>query len=191
MQPGQQAGFDVQFMPSAAGTRTGSLAVGARVYPLAGTGVAPAMPKPQLTIALPLAQSAQQGTVSVTFTGPTATAGSGIVTLQFLPAVTGTSDRAVAFASGGQSAPFTFAAGDIQASFGAGRTAPFQTATTAGRDCFLGPSGQRFGPAVGFNCGRASGLRFDPSQPFGEQSSGSSSRIRQHTNGWPLVVQVL
>jgi hypothetical protein len=141
MQPGQQAGFDVQFMPSAAGTRTGSLAVGARVYPLTGTGVAPAMPKPQLTIALPLAQSAQQGTVTVTFGGPAATAGSGIVTLQFLPAVTGTSDPAVAFASGGQSASFTFAAGDIQASFGAGRTAPFQTGTTAGTIVFSAQAG--------------------------------------------------
>jgi len=132
LQAEQQAGFDVQFMPTAAGTRTGSLVIGAMTYLLTGTGVAPPIPKPQLAITLPAAQSAQQGAVAVAFDRPAATAGSGIVTLQFLPAVAGASDAAIAFASGGQTAPFTFAAGDVQATFGTGRMAAFQTGTTAG-----------------------------------------------------------
>jgi hypothetical protein len=131
LQPGKQAGF-VQFMPTVAGKRTGSFAIGARIYTLTGTGVAPAMPKPRLTVALPLAQSVQQGAVAVAYDGPAATAGSGIVTLQFLPALAVASDPAIAFASCDRTASITFAAGDIQATIGTGRIAAFQTGTTAG-----------------------------------------------------------
>jgi hypothetical protein len=141
LQPGQQSGFDLQFQPAAAGPRTGSLTLGGRIYSLAGTGVAPPMPQPQLIVTLPSAQSAQQGTVSVKFDAPAATSGSGTVTLRFQPSAAGAPDPAIAFASGGQTAPFTFAAGDIQASFGTGRTALFQTGTTAGTVVFLAQTG--------------------------------------------------
>jgi hypothetical protein len=141
LQPGQQSGFDVQFLPSIVGPRTGSLTIGARIYTLTGAGVAPPTPKPQLSVSLPSAQSAQQGTVSVNFDAPALTSGNGTVTLQFLPATAGISDPAIAFASGGQTAPFTFAAGDTQAGFGAGRTAAFQTGTTAGTIVFLAQTG--------------------------------------------------
>ena len=60
LQPGKQAWSDAQFMPTVAVTRTGSLAIGARVYTLTGTGLAPPMPKPRFTVTFPLAQSAQQ-----------------------------------------------------------------------------------------------------------------------------------
>jgi Transmembrane protein 131-like N-terminal/HYDIN/CFA65/VesB-like, Ig-like domain len=141
LQPGQQSGFDMQFLPTAVGPRTGSLAVGARTYTLQGTGVAPPMPQPQLTVSLPSAQSGQQGAVGVNFGAPAATSGSGAVTLQFLPAISGASDPAIAFASGGQTAPFTFAAGDTQATFGTGRMAGFQTGTTAGTIVFTAKAG--------------------------------------------------
>lgn len=78
------------------------------------------MPKPRLTITLPLALSAQQGALAAAFGGPGATAGSGIVTLQFLLAFALASEAAIAFASGGRAVPFTFAAGDILAAFGTG-----------------------------------------------------------------------
>jgi len=141
LQPGQQSGFDLQFQPAAAGPRVGSLTVGGRTYALTGTGVAPPMPKPLLAVSLPSAASAQQGTVSIKFDAPAATSGSGGVTLQFQPSAAGAIDPAIAFASGGQSAPFTFAAGDIQASFGNARTALFQTGTTAGTIVFTAQAG--------------------------------------------------
>ena len=111
------------------------------MYTLTGTGIALPLPKPLLTISLQVAQSARQGTVSVNFDAPAATSGSGTVTLQFLPATAGVSDPAIAFASGGQTAPFTFAAGDIQATFSGGRTAAFQTGTSAGTIVFSAQAG--------------------------------------------------
>lgn len=96
-------------MPSGVGPRTGSLAVGARIYTLTGAGIAPPMPQPQLSISLQAAESAQQGTISMNFGEPALTSGNGTVTLQFLPATAGAADPAIAFASSGRSAPFTFA----------------------------------------------------------------------------------
>lgn len=140
-QPGQQSGFDVQFMPGGVGPRTGSLAVGARIYTLAGAGIAPPMPQPQLSVSLRSAESAQQGTISVNFDAPALTSGNGTVTLQFLPPTAGASDPAIAFASGGQTMSFDFAAGDTQATFATGRSAAFQTGTTAGTIVFLAQTG--------------------------------------------------
>jgi hypothetical protein len=55
--------------------------------------------------------------------------------------VSGAVDSAIAFASGGQSVPFTFSAGDVQATFGAGGSIGFQTGTTAGTVQFTAKAG--------------------------------------------------
>jgi len=141
LQPGQGSGFVLQFLPTAGGTRSATLTIGARKYGLAGIGIAPNLPNPQLTIALPQAQSAQQGSVQVTLDSAAAIAGSGTLTLAFQPAVTGATDPAIVFASGGLTATFTFGVGDTQVSFGSQSSAAFQTGTTAGTLTFTAELG--------------------------------------------------
>jgi hypothetical protein len=136
LQPGKSADFYVQFTPTAAGVRTGSLVIGGSTYALTGTGVAPppppSLPSPGLSISLPQALSAQQGAVTVTLDATSATSGSGTLTLDFQPGPGLADDAAIAFASGGRTATFTVSPGDTQGHFGDQLTAPFQTGTTAG-----------------------------------------------------------
>jgi hypothetical protein len=132
VQPGSQATFSVEFQPSAAGTRSGTITIGANSYALTGTGIAEALPQPHVNILLSQAQSAEPGTISVTFESPAASSGSGTLTLAFQPSISGAVDSAIVFASGTQSAAFTFSAGDVQATFTSGSSIGFQTGTTAG-----------------------------------------------------------
>ncbi|HUI81375.1 MAG TPA: choice-of-anchor D domain-containing protein [Bryobacteraceae bacterium] len=136
LQPGQSSSFDVQFLPTAAGLRNATLTIGARTVALSGTGIMPDLPEPQITLDLAQAQSAQQGSVQVTFDHPAATSGDGMLTLAVQPAVTGPADPSIAFAAGGLTAAFTFNVGDTQASFGGQTAAAFQTGTTAGNLVF-------------------------------------------------------
>src|SRR4029077_10707024 len=41
LQPGATTGFDIQFQPAVAGTRSGVLTINSRSYTLAGTGITP------------------------------------------------------------------------------------------------------------------------------------------------------
>jgi len=141
LQPGQGSGFDVQFRPTAAGMRNATLTIGARNYGLTGTGIASILPNPQITIDLPQSQSAQQGSVQVMLSPAATTSGSGTLTLAFQPAVTGTIDPAIVFASGGNTAVFTFDAGDTRAHFGSQSALAFQTGTTAGSLVFTAQLG--------------------------------------------------
>jgi hypothetical protein len=102
--------------------RQGSLTIGDRSYPLLGAGVDPPLPKPTVSLDLKPAASAQQGALIVRFDAPAQTSGTGTATLDFR----GPADAAIAFASGGRTATFPLAPGDIQA------VLPFQTGTTAG-----------------------------------------------------------
>jgi hypothetical protein len=135
LQPGEGTSFDLEFRPGAqgaAGARSGSLAIGDRSYGLTGTVVDPPLPHPKLAIDLAQTASAQQGAVSVKFDAPARIGGSGTLTLDFRPVVSGATDPAIVFASGGRVISFTVTAGDAQVSFASGLTAPFQTGTTAG-----------------------------------------------------------
>jgi hypothetical protein len=122
LQSGQGAEFSVVFTPHTTGPSQGSLTLGDRSYPLLGTGVDPPLPKPTVSISLDQAASAQQGTLIVRFDAPAQSSGTGTATLDFQ----GPADSAIAFASGGRSATFSIAPGDVQA------VLPFQTGTTAG-----------------------------------------------------------
>ena len=90
------------------------------------------LPAPRIAINLARAQSGQQGSVSVQFAAPAERGGSGTATLDFKPNSPGAADATIAFATGGRTALFTFAAGDRQGSFGNQSSALFQTGTTAG-----------------------------------------------------------
>ncbi|MBZ5582032.1 MAG: choice-of-anchor D domain-containing protein [Acidobacteriia bacterium] len=127
LQPGDTAGFEVEFRPVAAGPYSGSLIVGDRSYPLAGTGQEPPLPSVTLSADLPTSASAQQGAVHVLFDAPARTGGTGRLTLDFLPGPSGVTDPTIAFAQGGRVVPFAFSAGDTEVP-----AKPFQTGSTAG-----------------------------------------------------------
>ena len=132
LKPVVNGGFDVEFNPAAVGVAVGALEIGARSYILSGAGIAPVLPAPRLSLTLAQPQSAQQGSIAVNFDAASLAGGGGTVTLTFQPAVAGAADPAIAWASGGQTAAFTFSAGDTQGRFGAQTVALFQTGTTAG-----------------------------------------------------------
>jgi hypothetical protein len=127
VQPGESAGFDVAFRPAGAGTWTGSLVIGDRMYPLTGTAAGPGLPKPALSVDLAEAKSGMDGSVSVTFDAPARTAGAGTLILSFEPLAKGATDPAIQLGVVGRTLPFTIAPGD------AGIPAVnFRTGTTAG-----------------------------------------------------------
>lgn len=130
--PQESAGFAIRFSPTAGGTRTAMLSIGNRQFTLTGSGASPPLPTPTLSVTLGEAQSAQQGSVAVSFGAPAEAGGSGTVTLSFYAHAAGALDPGIAFAAGGQSVQFTFNQGDTAASFGGAGSAAFQTGTTAG-----------------------------------------------------------
>jgi hypothetical protein len=127
VQPGESVGFDVTFQPAGPGTWSGALTIGDRAYPLSGTAIGPALPKPILTVDLPEAKSGVDGAVSVDFDAPTRIAGAGTLTLSFDPLVKGATDPAIQLGVVGRSLPFTVAVGDTRLP-----AVNFRTGTTAG-----------------------------------------------------------
>lgn len=136
LQPLQSVAFALAFTPTQPGLRAGNLAAGSNTYPLTGTGQAPALPKASLIITLPQPSSAEQGSLAVTFDSAPLTAASGTLTMSFTPApgvpANEAVDPSIAFASGGQTAAFTIAAGSTIAQFGSQPSIAFATGTTAG-----------------------------------------------------------
>ena len=122
LQPRQGGEFTVLFTPHTTGPLQGSLTLGDRSYALLGTGSDPSLPKPIVSLDLKQVASAQQGALIVRFDAPAQISGMGTASINFL----GPADSAIAFASGGRSATFAIAPGDVQA------VLPFQTGTSAG-----------------------------------------------------------
>jgi len=122
LEPRQSREFSILFTPQTTGLRQGLLRLGDRSYPLLGTGIAPPLPKPTVSVDLKQAASATQGTLIIRFDAPAQTSGTGTAILDF----PGPSDPAISFAAGGRSVAFPIAQGDTQA------VLPFQTGTTAG-----------------------------------------------------------
>ncbi len=127
LQPGESVWFDIVFQPAGAGTWTGALTIGERIYPLTGMAVGPPLPKPLLAIDLADPRSGRTGSVSVTLDAPAKSAGAGTLTLDFEPLVKGATDPAIQLGIAGRSLPFTIAAGDSRLP-----AVNFQTGTTAG-----------------------------------------------------------
>jgi hypothetical protein len=140
-QPGDSAGFDVVFQPTAAGSAAGSVVIGDRTYTLAGAGVPVPLPRPVLDVALAQARSGQQGTVSVSFDAAAQTSGTGSLTLDFQPLATGATDPSIQLGVVGRSLTFPIAAGDARAVFGDLSAVAFQTGTTAGTLTFTATIG--------------------------------------------------
>jgi hypothetical protein len=126
----------VAFEPVASGSYSGSLAVDARTFTLAGVGFDP--PFPPMTIVLPdSAASGQQQKFAIRFDTASETSGTGTVAMSFEPAPGLGDDPAIRFvSSGGRQASFRVGLGDTAASFGASNELTFQTGTTAGSITF-------------------------------------------------------
>ena len=195
LQPGKSADFYVQFTPTAAGVRTGSLVIGGSTYALTGTGVAPppppSLPNPGLSISLPQSLSAQQGAVTVTLDATSTTSGSGTLTLDFQPGPGLTDDAAIAFASGGRTATFTVSPGDTQGHFGDQLTAPFQTGTTAGALVFTVQLGGVTAQQTIDHHARLRGNHFGPGRAVRGRRRSAGDGLRQHAHGRPAHLHVL
>ena len=140
LSPQQTAAFDIVFTPPGGGTFAGTLQAGDYIFALTGTGIAPPPPTPSLTVTLPQNASAQQGSISLSFPSALAFPAAGVLAMSFQPLPPGATDPAIGFLSGVLSLPFTAAAGDTQADFGAA-AAQFQTGTTAGTLLFTAALG--------------------------------------------------
>jgi hypothetical protein len=131
-QPLDTASFDIIFQAAGAGTWTGALTIGGRVYPLSVAVVGAPLPRPILSVELAEPRSSRQGSVAVNLDAPARTAGAGTLTLGFEPLVKAAADAAIQLGVVGRSLPFTIAAGDTQVRFGDLAAVTLQTGTTAG-----------------------------------------------------------
>jgi hypothetical protein len=127
---GQNAPFAIQFRPASAGSFSGSLLIGDRLYSLRGTASAIPFPKPSLDLT-------KDGVARVVFDAPARTAEEGTIALEFRPLATGATDPAIQFCSGGRSAVFAFVAGDSQVEI------PYAIGTTAGSLSFTAKLGSQ------------------------------------------------
>jgi hypothetical protein len=120
--PQQSTGFDVRFVPPAAGSYSGSLSAGGRAFLLLGTSFVAPPPTPTLSVDPPQSAGDLQPTLRITF-GSVAVAATGTATLDFH----GPDDPTIAFAGGGRTISFQIPAGQPPPV-----TAPFQIGTTSG-----------------------------------------------------------
>jgi len=129
--------FQITFAPQVDGTATGALTVDQRTFILTGLGLVPALPKGTIIMSSPTAASAQQMKVSIALASVSKVAGTGTLTMQFLPVLGLPDDAAIQFLSGAKrAATITIAAGDSAAKFGGQPDFAFQTGTTAGSIVF-------------------------------------------------------
>jgi hypothetical protein len=131
---GQWASFQIAFEPLTGQPAKGTLTVDKRSFSLAGQGLDPPIPSASIVFSSQTAVSSQQNTVSIPLASASQVSGTGTLTLEFRPGVTGvTDDAAIQFMSGPRrAATVTIAVGDTAAKFGAQSNISFQTGTTAG-----------------------------------------------------------
>jgi hypothetical protein len=135
VKPAADVAVEIQFSPTAAGTVSGTLALGGQIYVLIGTGVIPPLPLPTLVVTLAQPGSAQQGTIAINLSAISQTYATGTVTLTFVQDASihiATTDPGIALATGGQSVLFDVFIGTRQGAFGLSNSLSFQTGTTAG-----------------------------------------------------------
>ncbi|MFN7992967.1 MAG: choice-of-anchor D domain-containing protein [Bryobacteraceae bacterium] len=134
--PGTSATASILCVPKTTGVQQGTLTIGLRSYSLLVTGTAPpppVLPQPSLQVTLPSAASAQQGKISVNLDAASISNGSGTLTLEFQPAVSGVADDpAVTFSDGTRSVAFDVAKGASIGDFQGQSFVAFATGTTAG-----------------------------------------------------------
>ena len=127
--------FAVNFIPSAATSYTGSLAIATRTYVLTGAGFSTPLPTPLLEFDSGPMQSSQQRQLTMSFPTAASSSASGNLTLAFFPDTTiVTNDPTVVFLpTGTRTLPFSVTQGSTLISIGGQTSATFQTGTTSGQ----------------------------------------------------------
>ena len=131
---GASATMEVDFTPAANGPQQGwALEIDQRQFPLAGVGIDPPFPQPEIALTLGNVASAQQGQLTVRLPGASQATGTGQAQIAFHSSLTGVNgDGGIQFLSGGQTATFSVNQGDTVGHFGSQDSIFFQTGTTAG-----------------------------------------------------------
>lgn len=134
---GASYSFSIAFAPQAGGPANGTVTVDQRAFNLTGLGLVPALPKGTIMMSSATVGSAQQPKVSIPLASASKVAGTGTLTMQFLPSAGLPDDAAIQFLSGAKrAATVTIAPGDSIAKFGGQPDFAFQTGTTAGSIVF-------------------------------------------------------
>lgn len=136
--PGGSIVFKVSFTAGSAGSYSGVLSIGPRVFSLAGIGINSPLPSFSVVVAPSPLTSQQQATVSVQFASPSALTLSGNIAMSFTPSVTGvTDDQAIKFVdTNSRSLTLSVAASGQTATYNGESAIPFQSGTTAGTITF-------------------------------------------------------
>ena len=136
--PGQSITFQITFSNSAAGTYTGTLAIGTRQFSLVGESVSSALPDLSFQLDQQTLTSQQQVHLTIQLASPSPVTAIGELTMQFAPSVAGVSDdAAVNFtATSGRNLQVTVNSGAQTATYNNQSAITFQTGTTAGTITF-------------------------------------------------------
>jgi hypothetical protein len=136
--PGASITFTLTFAAAASGTYTGSLSIGTRQFALQGQTIISPFPTFSFQLSAQPLTSQQQATLTIQFASPSAFAGTGTLTMTFVPSVNGvTNDTAVAFlATNSRQLQVNLAAGAQTATYKGQSAIAFQTGTTAGKLTF-------------------------------------------------------
>ena len=132
--PGQFITFQILFSPSAIGTYSGTLSVGARQFALSGASITSAVPDATLQVDLQPLTSQKQVHLSVQLASASTVSAIGQLSMSFLPSIAGvTDDPAIYFvATSGRQLQLTVATGSQSATYNGQSALTFQTGTTAG-----------------------------------------------------------
>lgn len=132
--PGTNITFTLTFAAAASGSYTGSLSIGTRQFALQGQTVISPFPALSFVLSPQPLTSQRQATLTIQLASPSAFAGTGTLTMTFVPSVNGvTNDTAVAFlATNGRQLNVDLAVGAQTATYKGQSAIAFQTGTTAG-----------------------------------------------------------
>ena len=132
--PGTSIAFTLTFAAATSGTYTGSLSIGPRQFVLQGLTVISPFPSFSFQLSSQPLISQQQVNLSVQFSAPAAIAGTGTLSMKFVPSVPNVADDpAVVFlATNSRLLNIDLAPGAQTAAYKGQSTIAFQTGTTAG-----------------------------------------------------------
>jgi hypothetical protein len=142
--PGESASFEIVYTARRAGPERGLLRIDGRTFALAGFGIEPPMPEPEIVFSTENAASAQQIRVSVRLAAASRTSGTGKLSVALLPLAAGAiADAGIQFlATGTTEIDFAVAEGAAAAAIDGRAEATFQTGTTAGTLVFTARLGE-------------------------------------------------
>jgi hypothetical protein len=138
IQPGSTLSFQLSFQPSAAGSYSGTLIIGALQFSLSAQSVASQLPSISFQLSQQPLTSAQQVNLTIQLASAATVPAVGTLTMTFAPSVQNVSDDpAVKFiATGTRQLNLSVAAGATTATYNGQSQLTFQTGTTAGTITF-------------------------------------------------------